>query len=251
MSNRRSNTAKAGKESKSNGDVAQQLEQISAKLSKLDELEKLNRDLLGQLLKLSHRVTEVTVENRLLRQEIEDLKQERLQEEVLIKGFKLQGPEHHQEVFHKVCEVIGADVAENVKEVRPLIFKQNRKTDAVLVKFWRVGDKHQFIQRVRALKRPITPGDLNIKSMNKFVLIQDHLTPEKQRVHRLTWELCKLGLQKPWFYKGSTWVTHPETQKRLRVADSKDVDELQFLLVTQGKVNTNSNLDNQVTVSDD
>ncbi|KAL1376938.1 hypothetical protein pipiens_016593 [Culex pipiens pipiens] len=147
-----------------------------------------------QLLKLSNRVTEVTVENRHLRQEIDVLKQERLQEEVLIQGIKLQGPEHNQEVFHKVCEVIGADVAENVKEVGPLIFKQNRKTDAVLVKFWRVSDKHQFIQRVRALKRPITPRDLNIKSLNKFFLIQDHLAPEKQRVHRMTWELCKLGL---------------------------------------------------------
>ena len=121
----------------------------------------------------------------------------------------------------------------------------------MLVQFWGVGDKNRFIQRVRALKRPITPGDLNAKSENKFVLIQDHLTPGKQRVHRETWELCKLGLQKPWFFKGSTWITHPETQKRFRVADSKDVEEIQFLLVTQGEVTTNSNLNNQVTVSDE
>lgn len=253
--NRRSNTTKVGKESKLDGDqgnlnLTQQLQQISAKLAKLDELEKLNRDFLGQLLQLSHRVTAVTVENRLLKQEIEDLKQERLQEEVLIKGFKLQNPNHHQEVFRKVCDVVGSDAAEAVKEVRPLVFKQNKKTDAVLVKFRRVEDKSRFIQRVRALKRPVTPGDLNIKSTNKFVLIQDHLTPEKQRVHRLTWDLCKLGLQRPWFYKGSTWITHPETKKRFRVADSKDVEEVEFILVTQGNGSSNP-INTQVTVSED
>lgn len=220
-SDRRSIPTKAAKHGKLPSDqgsssISLQLQEISTKLSKLDELEKLNRELLGKLLKLTHRVDTVTVENRLLKQEIEDLKQSKLQEEVLIKGFKLEHPKQHLEVFHKVCELAGSSLAGD-EEVRPLIFKNNKRTDAVLVKFRRVEDKSRFIRNVRTLKKPLSPRDLNVRSQNKFVLVQDHLTTEKQKVHKQTWDLCKLGLQRPWFYKGSTWITHPETKKLSRV----------------------------------
>lgn len=234
MSGRRSQTSKSSKENKAAADqnISQQLEEINAKLAKLDSLEKLNKDLLTKLLKLSQRVDAVTVENRKLKQEVVDLKQAQLQKEVLIKGFKLEQPKQHLEAFNKVCELVGFEASKDVEEVRPLVFKQNKRTDAVLVKFWRVQDKQRFIGCVRALKRPVTPAELNIRSQNKFVLVQDHLTPEKLELHRQTWELCKLGLQRPWIYNGSTWTTHPETNKRFRVADSGDLEDLQFILVT-------------------
>lgn len=215
--------------------TAQQLHEISVKLRKLDELEKHNKDLLKQVLQLSRRVDDVTVENRKLKQEVEDLKQDKLQKEVLIKGIKLQQPKQHQEVFNKVCEVVGFGTPKDVEEVRPLVFKQNQRTDAVVVKFRRIQDKQRFIHCVRSLKRPVTPADLNIRSQNKFVLIQDHLTPEKLKLHRQAWDLCKLGLQRPWLFKGSTWTTHPETNQRIRIADSGDIEELEFILVTSGK----------------
>uniref|UniRef100_A0A8D8JRT6 (northern house mosquito) hypothetical protein n=1 Tax=Culex pipiens TaxID=7175 RepID=A0A8D8JRT6_CULPI len=234
MSGRRSQTSKSSKENKAAADqnISQQLEEINAKLAKLDSLEKLNKDLLTKLLKLSQRVDAVTVENRKLKQEVVDLKQAQLQKEVLIKGFKLEQPKQHLEAFNKVCELVGFEASKVVEEVRPLVFKQNKRTDAVLVKFWRVQDKQRFIGCVRALKRPVTLAELNIRSQNKFVLVQDHLTPEKLELHRQTWELCKLGLQRPWIYNGSTWTTHPETNKRFRVADSGDLEDLQFILVT-------------------
>ncbi|KAL1396354.1 hypothetical protein pipiens_010573 [Culex pipiens pipiens] len=194
MSGRRSQTSKSSKENKAaadqNSNISQQLEEINAKLAKLDSLENLNKDLLTKLLELSQRVDAVTVENRKLKQEVVDLKQAQLQKE------------------------------------------QNKRTDAVLVKFWRVQDKQRFIGCVRALKRPVTPAELNIRSQNKFVLVQYYLTPEKLELHRQTWELCKLGLQRPWIYNDSTWTTHPETNKRFRVADSGDLEDLQFILVT-------------------
>ncbi|KAL9705115.1 hypothetical protein quinque_008633 [Culex quinquefasciatus] len=235
MTSRRSVNSKVGKTSKPQIDqeaISQQLQEISAKLCKLDELEKLNKVLQGNLLKLSHRVDAVTAENRLLKQEIADLKQAQLQDEILIKGFKLKRPEQHREVFQNVCKATGFE-APDVKEVRPLVFKKNQHTDAVLVKFWRVEDKNRFIKCVRSIKKPLTPRDVNVRSKSKFILVQDHLTPEKLQLHNKAWDLTKLGLQRPWFYRGSTWISHSESKKPFRVGDLKDVDEIEFILCTR------------------
>lgn len=235
MTSRRSVNSKVGKTSKPQIDqeaISQQLQEISAKLCKLDELEKLNKVLQGNLLKLSHRVDAVTAENRLLKQEIADLKQAQLQDEILIKGFKLERPEQHREVFQNVCKATGFE-APDVKEVRPLVFKKNQHTDAVLVKFWRVEDKNRFIKCVRSIKKPLTPRDVNVRSKSKFILVQDHLTPEKLQLHNKAWDLTKLGLQRPWFYRGSTWISHSESKKPFRVGDLKDVDEIEFILCTR------------------
>lgn len=87
-SGRRSINSKSGMNGKStnsetpNSSVSQQLQEIYAKLRKLDDLEKLSKDLVGKL------VDVVSAENRLLKWEIEE-RQDRLQEDVLIKGIKL------------------------------------------------------------------------------------------------------------------------------------------------------------------
>lgn len=111
----RSQTSKSSKENKAaadqNSNISQQLEEINAKLAKLDSLEKLNKDLLTKLLKLSQRVDAVTVENRKLKQEVVDLKQAQLQKEVLIKGFKLEQPKQHLEAFTKVGELVGFEAS--------------------------------------------------------------------------------------------------------------------------------------------
>ncbi|EDS25660.1 UDP-glucuronosyltransferase 2B20 [Culex quinquefasciatus] len=174
-----------------NSNISQQLEEINAKLAKLDSLEKLNKDLLTKLLKLSQRVDAVTVESR-------------------------KCPSNIWKPSPRFASWLAS------RNPRTLVFKQNKRTDAVLVKFWRVQDKQRFIGCVRALKRPVTPAELNIRSQNKFVLVQDHLTPEKVELHRQTWELCMLGLQRPWIYNGSTWTTHPETNKRFQQTGRKD-----------------------------
>ncbi|EDS33493.1 conserved hypothetical protein [Culex quinquefasciatus] len=256
-SDRRSINSKGGKNGKSansetaNSTVSQQLQEISAKLQKLDDLEKLNKDLYGKLLQLAHRVDVVSAENRLLKREIEDLRQDRLQEEVLIKGFKFERPNQHLEVFRGVCERAGFDTPDDVKEVRPLVFKHNKRTDAVLVKFWRVEDKGRFIRCIRSLKKPIAPRDIDIRSPNKFILVQDHLTPEKHKIHTKAWDLCKLGLQRPWIYKGSTWITHPESNKRFRVADLGDLADIEFVLVTrEGTAQGSATVQSKVTVSE-
>ncbi|KAL1399143.1 hypothetical protein pipiens_008431 [Culex pipiens pipiens] len=200
-SDRRSINSKGGKNGKSvnsetaNFTVSQQLQEISAKLQKLDDLEKLNKDLYGKLLQLAHRVDVVSAENRLLKREIEDLRQDRLQEEVLIKGFKLERPNQHLEVFLGVCERAGFDTPDDVKE--------------------------------------------------------DHLTPEKHKIHTKAWDLCKLGLQRPWIYKGSTWITHPESNKRFRVADLGDLADIEFVLVTrEGTAQGSATVQSKVTVSE-
>lgn len=242
-SDRRSVNGKAVKNVKAQQDqvaITQQLQEISDKLSKLDELEKLNKELLCKLLKLSQRVDAVTVENRLLKQEIDNLKQAQLQDEILIKGFKLEHPKQHLEVFQNVCKATSFEDPD-VKEVRPLVFKKNQHTDAVLVKFWRVEDKARFIKSVRSIKKPLTPRDIGVRSKSKFILVQDHLTPEKLKLHSRTWELVKLGLQRPWFYRGSTWINHPDSKKPFCVADAKDIDDIEFILVTREKSHPNTN----------
>lgn len=233
---RSSISSKASKQDKAgsscDSSISQRLDEISAKLSKLDELEKLNKDLLKSVLKLQNRIDVLATENRLLKQEVEDLKQAGLQDELLIKGVKLDSPQQCLDVWRKVSEGIGFDGSKAVKDVRPLIFQKNEHTDAVLVKFWSVEGKGRFIKSVRNLKKPLTPRDLNIKSKNKVLIFQDHLTKEKQRIHKQTGDLCKLGLQRPWIYRGSTWVIHPETKKRCCIKDSADVEKLEFVLVT-------------------
>ncbi|KAL1400619.1 hypothetical protein pipiens_007278 [Culex pipiens pipiens] len=80
-----------------NSSVSQQLQEIYAKLQKLDDLEKLSKDLLGKLLQLAHRI---------------DV------EEVLIKGIMLERPNQHLEVFRGVCGRAGFNAPDDVKEVR-------------------------------------------------------------------------------------------------------------------------------------
>ncbi|KAL9698102.1 hypothetical protein quinque_001543 [Culex quinquefasciatus] len=126
-SDQRSINSKGGKNGKStnsetaNSSVSQQLQEISAKLQKLDDprddLEKLSKELLGKLPQLAHRVDVVSAENRLLKWEIEELWQDRLQEEVLIKGIKLERPKQHLEVFRGVCERAGFHASDDVKEI--------------------------------------------------------------------------------------------------------------------------------------
>ncbi|KAL1375139.1 hypothetical protein pipiens_017675 [Culex pipiens pipiens] len=107
-SDRRSINSKGGMKGKStnsgtaNSSVSQQLQEIYAKLQKLDDLEKLSKDLLGKLLQLAHR----------------ELRQDRLQEEALIKGVKLECPNQHLEVFRGVCGRAGFNAPDDVKEVR-------------------------------------------------------------------------------------------------------------------------------------
>ncbi|KAL9692577.1 hypothetical protein quinque_000128 [Culex quinquefasciatus] len=75
-SDRRSINSKGGMNGKStnsetaNSSVSQQLQEIYAKLQKLDDLEKLSKDLLGKLLQLAQRVDVVSAENRLLKWDI-------------------------------------------------------------------------------------------------------------------------------------------------------------------------------------
>ncbi|KAL1378621.1 hypothetical protein pipiens_015470 [Culex pipiens pipiens] len=70
-SDRRSINSKGGMNGRStnsetaNSSVSQQLQEIYAKLQKLDDLEKLSKDLLGKLLQLAHRIDVVSAENLL------------------------------------------------------------------------------------------------------------------------------------------------------------------------------------------
>ncbi|KAL1391557.1 hypothetical protein pipiens_003135 [Culex pipiens pipiens] len=92
-----------------NSSVSQQLQEIYAKLQKLDDLEKLSKDLLGKLLQLAHRI---------------DV------EEVLIKGIMLERPNQHLEVFRGVCGRAGFNAPDDVKRCA---FKNNKRADAVQV----------------------------------------------------------------------------------------------------------------------
>lgn len=214
-------------------DIAMQLQQISAKLAKLDELEKLNKDLLESVLKLSHKVDVITRENRQLKQDILDLKQSKLQKELIIKGVKLVHPEQHIEVCNKLSTIINYPSAHSIVQIKPIVFSKNKITDAVVVKFRSLEDKKLFIKGVRNLKKPLSPCDLGIQSANKQIFVQDNLTKEKSRLHGQVKALHKIGLKSSWIYRGSTWIIHPVSNERYRIKDVEDVNEIEFQLVTQ------------------
>lgn len=181
-----------------NIDIAEQLQVISNKLSKLDELEKLNKDLLKTVLQLTHRVDLIAQENRQLKQVISDLQQERLCKELVVKGIKLERPGHHTEICQKICDLTGFDGHKFIREVKPIILKENKATDAVIIKFWHISGKTSFASSIRKIGRPLLPRDVGVTSPNKRIILHDNLTKEKRLIHNRTKELCKLGLKSLW-----------------------------------------------------
>ncbi|KAL1399488.1 hypothetical protein pipiens_008173 [Culex pipiens pipiens] len=136
-SDRRSINSKGGMNGKStnsetaNSSVSLQLQEIYAKLQKLDDLEKLSKDLLGKLLQLAHRI----------------------------------------------------DV-------------NNKRTDAVLVKFWRVEDKGRFIRCI--LKNPLRHETNQTDSVgNKLLLNELHVTSTTFRTRVLAETTLKAELKPP------------------------------------------------------